>query len=69
MDRMIYTALTGVNAAMDRQRMVANNLANASTPGFRQEIFAVKAATLTDGSLDARAMARRQIASRERVAL
>ena len=30
MDRMIYTALTGVNAAMDRQRMVANNLANAS---------------------------------------
>ena len=58
MDRMIYTALTGVNAAMDRQRMVANNLANASTPGFRQEIFAVKAATVTDGSLDARAMAR-----------
>jgi flagellar basal-body rod protein FlgF len=58
MDRMIYTAMTAMNAAMDRQRTVANNLANASTPGFRQEIFAVTPATLKDGSLEARAMAR-----------
>lgn len=55
---MIYTAMTAMNAAMDRQRVVANNLANASTPGFRQEIFAVTPATLKDGSLEARAMAR-----------
>jgi len=58
MDRMIYTAMTAMNAAMDRQRVVANNLANASTPGFREEIFAVTPATLKDGSLEARAMAR-----------
>ena len=58
MDRLIYTAMTAMNAAMDRQRVVANNLANASTPGFRQEIFAVTPATLQDGSLEARAMAR-----------
>jgi len=58
MDRLIYTAMTAMNAAMDRQRTVANNLANASTPGFRQEIFAVTPATLKDGSLEARAMAR-----------
>jgi flagellar basal-body rod protein FlgF len=58
MDRLIYTALTAMNAAMDRQRVVANNLANASTPGFRQEVFAVTPATLKDGSLEARAMAR-----------
>lgn len=58
MDRLIYTALTAMNAAMDRQRVVANNLANATTPGFRQEIFAVTPATLKDGSLEARAMAR-----------
>jgi flagellar basal-body rod protein FlgF len=57
-DRLIYTAMTAMNAAMDRQRVVANNLANASTPGFRQEIFAVTPATLKDGSLEARAMAR-----------
>jgi flagellar basal-body rod protein FlgF len=50
--------MTAMNAAMDRQRVVANNLANASTPGFRQEIFAVTPATLKDGSLEARAMAR-----------
>ena len=58
MDRFIYTALTGMNAAMDRQRAVANNLANASTPGFRREVFAVTPATLKDGSIEARAMAR-----------
>ncbi len=58
MDRMIYTALTAMNSAMNRQRAVANNLANSSTPGFRQEVFAAKAATLRDGSIEARAMRR-----------
>ncbi len=58
MDRLIYTALTGMNSAMDRQRTVANNLANASTPGFRREIFAVTPATLKDGSIEARALAK-----------
>jgi flagellar basal-body rod protein FlgF len=58
MDRLIYTAMSAMNAAMDRQRVTANNLANASTPGFRQEIFAVTPATLRDGSLEARAPAR-----------
>jgi len=57
-DRFIYTALTGMNAAMDRQRAVANNLANASTPGFRREVFAITSATLKDGSIEARSMAR-----------
>jgi flagellar basal-body rod protein FlgF len=62
MDRLIYTALTAMNAALDRQRATANNLANAATPGFRQEVFAVLPATLknaADGSwIEARAMAR-----------
>ncbi|MFN3991073.1 MAG: flagellar basal body rod protein FlgF [Erythrobacter sp.] len=62
MDRLIYTALTAMNAALDRQRATANNLANATTPGFRQEVFAVLPATLknaADGSwIEARAMAR-----------
>ena len=56
MDRMIYTAMTSMASAMNRQRMVANNLANASTPGFRQEIFAATPATLKDGSIEARAL-------------
>lgn len=63
MDRMIYTALTGMKAAMDRQRMTANNLANASTPGFRQELFAVTTSTIKEQpsnvpALEARAPAR-----------
>lgn len=58
MDRLIYTALTGMDAAMNRQRMVANNLANASTPGFRQEVFAVTPATIRPGEVEARALPR-----------
>ncbi|MEO0418723.1 MAG: flagellar basal body rod protein FlgF [Pseudomonadota bacterium] len=61
MDRLIYTALTSMNASMDRQRAVANNLANASTPGFRAEVFAVTSATLKDESIEARALARGQV--------
>jgi len=38
MDRMIYTAMTGASAAAHRQQLLANNLANASTPGFRAEL-------------------------------
>ena len=35
MDRLIYTAMTGASQAFIRQAGVANNLANASTTGFR----------------------------------
>ncbi|MEM9310136.1 MAG: flagellar basal body rod protein FlgF [Pseudomonadota bacterium] len=68
MDRLIYTALTSMNASMDRQRAVANNLANASTPGFRGEVFAVTSATLKDGSIEARALARGQVRGADMVA-
>ncbi|MDD2713511.1 MAG: flagellar basal body rod protein FlgF [Simplicispira sp.] len=38
MDRIIYTSMTGANAAAYRQGVLANNLANASTQGFRAEM-------------------------------
>lgn len=57
MDRLIYTALSGIDASMNRQRAVANNLANASTPGFRAESFSVTPATLKGPAMEARAMA------------
>ena len=38
MDRIIYTSMTGANAAAHRQAVLANNLANASTNGFRAEM-------------------------------
>lgn len=31
MDRLIYTAMTGANAAAHRQSVLSNNLANVST--------------------------------------
>jgi len=37
MDRLIYTAMTGAKHAFLRQAGVANNLANASTIGFRSQ--------------------------------
>lgn len=39
MDRIIYTSMTGAGAAMQRQAVLANNLANASTTGFRAEMY------------------------------
>ncbi|RIV85777.1 flagellar basal body rod protein FlgF [Aurantiacibacter zhengii] len=57
MDRMIYTALTGMDAAMTRQRAVASNLANANTPGFRAETFATTPWHLKAESMDVRGYA------------
>lgn len=46
MDRLIYTAMTGANAALHRQAVQANNLANASTNGFRAELATTRAVPL-----------------------
>lgn len=46
MDRLIYTAMSGASAAAQRQAVLANNLANASTQGFRAELSAFRAVPL-----------------------
>jgi flagellar basal-body rod protein FlgF len=43
MDRMIYLSMSGAKATMQRQDTLANNLANASTVGFRAELSAFRA--------------------------
>jgi flagellar basal-body rod protein FlgF len=43
MDRMIYLSMSGAKATMQRQDVLANNLANVSTPGFRAELHAFRA--------------------------
>ena len=43
MDRMIYLSMSGAKATMQRQDMLANNLANVSTTGFRAELQAFRA--------------------------
>ena len=43
MDRMIYLSMSGAKATMQRQDVLANNLANVSTAGFREELQAFRA--------------------------
>lgn len=58
MDRMIYTALSGMESAMTRQRVTASNLANAQTTGFRAETFTVDPRALVGPTLAARVVSR-----------
>jgi flagellar basal-body rod protein FlgF len=43
MDRLVYLSMAGAKAAMQRQDVLANNLANVSTNGFRAELAALRA--------------------------
>lgn len=43
MDRLIYLSMAGAKATMQRQEVLAHNLANASTTGFRAELAAFRA--------------------------
>ena len=42
MDRLIYTAMTGASQALEQQAVVANNLANTSTTGFKAQLAAFR---------------------------
>lgn len=46
MDRMIYLSMSGAKATMQRQDVLATNLANASTTGFRAELQTARAVPL-----------------------
>jgi flagellar basal-body rod protein FlgF len=61
MDRLIWTAMTGMSAAMDRQRVIASNMANAQTTGFRAEVLAARPLTLKGPQLEARAMTHAEV--------
>jgi flagellar basal-body rod protein FlgF len=56
MDRLIYTALSGMQASMNQQRVIASNMANAQTVGFRAELLDQRPITIEGDSLEARAM-------------
>ena len=60
MDRLIYTALTGLSARARESVVTANNLANAQVPGFRRDVVAqegryLAARAAADGAWGARA--------------
>ena len=51
MDRMIYLSMSGAKTMMERQEVLANNLANVSTVGFRAQLHAFRSVPLEgDGS-------------------
>ena len=55
MDRLIYTAMTGAKHLLDQQAVVAHNLANANTTGFRAELSAFRAVPVVGEGLSTRA--------------
>lgn len=46
MDKLIYTAMTGASHVLQQQAAVSENLANASTPGFRATLNTFRAVPL-----------------------
>jgi flagellar basal-body rod protein FlgF len=54
MDRMIYTAMSGAKHTMEQQANVSNNLANASTTGFREQLATFRAVPVVGGGLATR---------------
>lgn len=57
MDHIIYTAMTGANAVMNRQQAIANNLANVSTNGFRAELSTFRSVPLQGSGASTRVFA------------
>ena len=57
MDRMIYLSMSGAKATLQRQDTLANNLANASTVGFRAELQAFRSVPVAGSGASTRAYA------------
>lgn len=61
MDRLIYTSLTAMRGSMARQTAIANNLANANTPGFKSDLAEAQSLWLDGQRLDTRAFASEEV--------
>lgn len=57
MDRLIYTAMSGASAAAHHQAVLSNNLANASTNGFRAELSTFRAVPVRGDGASTRVLA------------
>ncbi|EMH4161469.1 flagellar basal body rod protein FlgF [Pluralibacter gergoviae] len=56
MDHAIYTAMGAASQTLEMQSVTASNLANASTPGFRAQLTALRAVPVSGDSLATRAL-------------
>ncbi|WP_430447159.1 flagellar basal body rod protein FlgF [Sphingorhabdus contaminans] len=68
MDRLIYTSLTAMRGSMARQTAIANNLANANTPGFKSDLAEAQSLWLDGQRLDTRAFASEEVLAADMVA-
>ena len=68
MDKLVYTAATGLKAHMAAQAAIANNMANASTTGFRADRVVFDRIELKGGGarFDARAPAAQEVTDADR---
>ena len=57
MDRLIYLSMSGAKASLQRQDVLSNNLANASTNGFRAEMAAFRAVPVLGSGASTRVFA------------
>lgn len=57
MEKVIYTAMSGAQHALQAQQIHANNLANVNTTGFRADFERVQAYQLQGDSFGARVLA------------
>lgn len=61
MDRLVYTALSGLRSQMSAQATIANNIANASTIGYRADRVTFDRMLLDGSSLDSRTLAAEEV--------
>ncbi|AVR98152.1 flagellar basal-body rod protein FlgF [Pseudoduganella armeniaca] len=54
MDKLVYTAMTGARHILDQQATTSNNLANATTTGFRAQLDAFRAVPVVSEGLPTR---------------
>ncbi|GGC23595.1 flagellar basal body rod protein FlgF [Pseudoduganella buxea] len=54
MDKLVYTAMTGARHILDQQATTANNLANATTNGFRAQLDTFRAVPVVAEGLPTR---------------
>ena len=68
MDKLVYTAASGLRARMAAQTAIANNMANASTTGFRADRVVFDRIALKGGgaALEARAPASEEVRDADR---
>ena len=66
MDRLVYTALSGLRSQMAAQAGIANNIANASTIGYRADRVTFDRMVLNGSPLDTRTLATEEITDADR---